>query len=116
VIIISNNIVCVNIAICKNIKFQRMREEMQMMKKYLVLCTEAAIQGLPWKTNLRSHMIENSINYSIKDLVDLQNGVLLDELRIAYDAMQAHIMQKCELCKARLLFKFKRGKNSLSFI
>jgi len=95
-----------------------MREEMQMMKKYLVLCTEAAIQGLPWKTNLRSHMIENSINYSIKDLVDLQNGALLDELRVAYDAMQAHIMQKCELCKARSLFKFKfkRGKSSLNSI
>ncbi|EZA58245.1 differentially expressed in FDCP 8 homolog isoform X2 [Ooceraea biroi] len=80
---------------------KRMREEMQMMKKYLVLCTEAAVQGLPWKTSLRSHMVENSSNYSVKDLVDLQNGVLLDELRITYDAMQTHIMQQCELCKAR---------------
>ncbi|KYN02862.1 Differentially expressed in FDCP 8 like protein [Cyphomyrmex costatus] len=80
---------------------KRMREEMQMMKKYLVLCVEACTQGLPWKIGLRTHMIENSGNYSIKDLIDLQNGILLDELRTAYDTMHAHITQQCELCKAR---------------
>ncbi|XP_029155293.1 differentially expressed in FDCP 8 homolog isoform X2 [Nylanderia fulva] len=80
---------------------KRMREEMQMMKKYLVLCLEACTQGLPWKIGLRTHMIENSGNYSIKDLIDLQSGILLDELRAAYDTMHAHITQQCELCKAR---------------
>ncbi|EGI68888.1 Differentially expressed in FDCP 8-like protein [Acromyrmex echinatior] len=80
---------------------KRMREEMQMMKKYLVLCVEACTQGLPWKIGLRTHMIENSGNYSIKDLIDLQSGILLDELRTAYDTMHAHITQQCELCKAR---------------
>lgn len=78
-----------------------MREEMQMMKRYLVLCMEACTQGLPWKIGLRTHMIENSGNYSIKDLIDLQSGILLDELRAAYDTMHAHITQQCELCKAR---------------
>ncbi|XP_018315476.1 differentially expressed in FDCP 8 homolog isoform X4 [Mycetomoellerius zeteki] len=80
---------------------KRMREEMQMMKKYLVLCVEACTQGLPWKIGLRTHMIENSGNYSIKDLIDLQSGILLDELRTAYDTMHAHITQQCDLCKAR---------------
>lgn len=80
---------------------KRMREEMQMMKKYLVLCLDACTQGLPWKIGLRTHMIENSGNYSIKDLIDLQSGILLDELRAAYDTMHAHITQQCELCKAR---------------
>lgn len=80
---------------------KRMREEMQMMKKYLVLCLDACTQGLPWKIGLRTHMIENSGNYSIKDLIDLQSGILLDELRAAYDTMLAHITQQCELCKAR---------------
>ncbi|KAM0731359.1 Differentially expressed in FDCP 8-like protein [Formica fusca] len=80
---------------------KRMRGEMQMMKRYLVLCLDACAQGLPWKIGLRTHMIENSGNYSIKDLIDLQNGILLDELRAAYDTMHAHITQQCELCKAR---------------
>ncbi|KAL6429182.1 hypothetical protein ACFW04_008134 [Cataglyphis niger] len=80
---------------------KRMRGEMQMMKRYLVLCLDACAQGLPWKIGLRTHMIENSSNYSIKDLIDLQSGILLDELRTAYDTMHAHITQQCQLCKAR---------------
>ncbi|XP_050456367.1 differentially expressed in FDCP 8 homolog isoform X2 [Cataglyphis hispanica] len=80
---------------------KRMRGEMQMMKRYLVLCLDACAQGLPWKIGLRTHMIENSGNYSIKDLIDLQSGILLDELRTAYDTMHAHITQQCQLCKAR---------------
>ena len=80
---------------------KKMREEMQMMKRYLVLCPEASNQGLPWKVGIRTHMIENSGNYSIKDLVDLNNGTLLEEIRAAYDVMHAHITEQCELCKAR---------------
>lgn len=72
-----------------------------MMKKYLVLCPEADFHGLPWRAGLRTHMIEHSGNYSIKDLVDLQSGVLMDEIRIAYDAMRNHITESCELCQAR---------------
>ncbi|XP_076547569.1 differentially expressed in FDCP 8 homolog isoform X2 [Osmia lignaria lignaria] len=80
---------------------KKMREEIQMMKRYLVLCLEASNQGLPWKVGIRTHMIENSGNYSIKDLVDLNNGTLLEEIRAAYDVMHAHITEQCELCKAR---------------
>lgn len=80
---------------------KRMREEMQMMKRYLVICSEANTQGLPWKIGLRTHIIENPGSYSIKDLIDLQSGVLLDEIRFAYDIMHTHITEQCELCKAR---------------
>ncbi|XP_003697326.1 differentially expressed in FDCP 8 homolog isoform X2 [Apis florea] len=80
---------------------KRMREEMQMMKRYLVLCPEANNKGLPWKIGIRTHMIENSGNYSIKDLIDLNNGMLLEEIRAAYDTMHTHITEQCELCKAR---------------
>ncbi|XP_076247674.1 differentially expressed in FDCP 8 homolog isoform X2 [Calliopsis andreniformis] len=80
---------------------KRMREEMQMMKRYLVLCPEANNLGLPWKIGIRTHMIENSGSYSIKDLIDLNSGTLLEEIRSAYDIMHAHITEQCELCKAR---------------
>ncbi|XP_053979256.1 differentially expressed in FDCP 8 homolog isoform X2 [Hylaeus volcanicus] len=80
---------------------KRMREEMQMMKRYLVLCSEATNQGLPWKIGMRTHMIENSGNYSIKDLVDLNNGILQEEIRAVYDTMHSHITEQCQLCKAR---------------
>lgn len=78
-----------------------MREEMQMMKRYLVLCPDANNQGLPWKIGIRSHMIENSGHYSIKDLVDLNNGTLLEEIRAAYHTMHTHITEQCKLCEAR---------------
>ncbi|KAK0161297.1 hypothetical protein PV327_009782 [Microctonus hyperodae] len=80
---------------------KRLREEMQMMKKYLVFCTDADHEGLPWRVGLRTHMIENSSNYSIKDLVDLQSGVLMDEIRLAYESMRNHITESCKLCRAR---------------
>ncbi|XP_063976986.1 differentially expressed in FDCP 8 homolog isoform X2 [Diachasmimorpha longicaudata] len=80
---------------------KRMREELQMMKKYLVFCPDADFQGLPWRVGLRTHMIENSANYSMKDLIDLQSGVLMEEISTAYDAMRNHITESCELCHAR---------------
>ena len=72
-----------------------------MMKQYLVVCPEASNQGLPWKSGLRTHMLEGSDNYSVKDLVDLQNGILMDEIQMSYNAMKTHITEFCELCKAR---------------
>lgn len=80
---------------------KRIREEMQMMKHYLVLCPEASNQGLPWKIGIRTHLIENSENYSIKDILDLNNGTLQEEIRAVYDTMHAHITEQCQLCKAR---------------
>lgn len=74
-----------------------------MMKKYLVFCSEANKQGLPWKIGIRTHLIESVDNYSIRDLVDLQTGTLIDEIRSAYDQMHLHITESCALCKARCL-------------
>lgn len=72
-----------------------------MMKKYLVFCSAADSLGLPWRIGLRTHMLENSANYSIKDLVDLESGILIEELRVAYDSMRIHITESCQLCRAR---------------
>lgn len=72
-----------------------------MMKQYLVVCPEAPNKGLPWKSGLRTHMLESSINYSVQDLVDLHSGVLMDEIQSAYDSMKTHITETCKLCKAR---------------
>lgn len=72
-----------------------------MMKIYLVVCSEASNQGLPWKSGLRTHMLESSSNYSVKDLADLQSGVLINEIESAYNTMKSHITETCERCKAR---------------
>ncbi|XP_033210061.1 differentially expressed in FDCP 8 homolog isoform X2 [Belonocnema kinseyi] len=80
---------------------KRLREELQMMKHYLVLCPEAIDQGLPWRVGLRTHFLENSGSYSVKDLVDLQSGLLMEELRTAHDNMKNHITEDCQLCKGR---------------
>ncbi|XP_058792983.1 differentially expressed in FDCP 8 homolog isoform X2 [Phymastichus coffea] len=80
---------------------KRLREELQMMKQYLVVCPDASNQGLPWKSGLRTHMLESSINYSVKDLIDLHSGVLMDEIQVAYDSMKNHITETCQLCRGR---------------
>lgn len=80
---------------------KKLREELQMMKRYLVFCTDANNQGLPWRAGLRPHLVENSSSYAIKDLVDLQNGTLVEEIRTAYEAMRTHITNNCGLCRAR---------------
>lgn len=72
-----------------------------MMKRYLIVCPEASSHGLPWKSGLRTHMLEGSGNYSVKDFIDIQSGVLIDELQSAYNTMKAHITETCQLCKAR---------------
>lgn len=77
-----------------------------MMKQYLVVCPEANNQGLPWKSGLRTHMLESSSHYSIKDLVDLENGILVDEIQVAYNAMKTHITETCGLCKARFVLQY----------
>lgn len=74
---------------------------MQLMKRYLVLCSIANNQGLPWKAGLPTHMIESPANYSIKDILDLCNGTLIETLRDAYNTMHLHITEQCKLCKAR---------------
>ena len=81
--------------------FQRLRDELQMMKQYLVICPDANNQGLPWKCGLRTHFLENSNSYSIKDIINLQCGTLMDEVQIAVDLMRTHITETCKLCKAR---------------
>lgn len=72
-----------------------------MIKRYLIFCPDANNQGLPWRAGLRPHLIENSNSYAIKDLIDLQNGTLIEEIRAAYDAMRKHVTETCDLCKAR---------------
>lgn len=72
-----------------------------MMKQYLVTCPEASNQGLPWKCGLRTHMLESSSNYSVKDLADLQSGDLINEIELAYNSMKSHISETCALCKER---------------
>ncbi|XP_046587359.1 differentially expressed in FDCP 8 homolog isoform X2 [Neodiprion lecontei] len=79
----------------------KLREELQMIKRYLVFCPNADNEGLPWRAGLRSHMVENSGSYAIKDLIDLQNGTLIEEIRAAHDAMRKHVAENCDLCRAR---------------
>ncbi|XP_043464222.1 differentially expressed in FDCP 8 homolog [Leptopilina heterotoma] len=80
---------------------KRLREELQMMKQYLIVCSEANNQGLPWRVGLRTHFLESAGNYSVKDLVDLQSGVLMEELRTAHESMRNHVTNSCQLCKGR---------------
>lgn len=72
-----------------------------MMKQYLIVCSKANNHGLPWRVGIRTHFLESAGNYSVKDLVDLQSGILMEELRTAHDSMRNHITNSCQLCKGR---------------
>ena len=49
----------------------------------------------------RQHFVDSADTYSIQDLMDLNNDVLLPEVSKIHALFLAHIKADCELCRAR---------------
>jgi len=75
--------------------FQRIREEITMMKEYFMTCREASNQKLLRLLEERQHFVENSYMYSLEDLVDVQNGTLIKFLDGVYSQFVKHIREDC---------------------
>ncbi|XP_030761210.1 differentially expressed in FDCP 8 homolog [Sitophilus oryzae] len=79
---------------------RRLRQELQGLQKYLVVCRKAQEEHLLWKCD-RPYLIDNIDMYSLQDLMDTQSGDLLSKLNNLVDLFSAHVRNDCEICKGR---------------
>ncbi|XP_046555289.1 LOW QUALITY PROTEIN: differentially expressed in FDCP 8 homolog A-like [Haliotis rubra] len=85
-------------------EIKKLREEMLVMKKYILLCPSAMKTKLLLLLQARQHFVESSDIYSMKDLMDTDRYALLSELAQIHSAWAQHIKTDCELCQARGFF------------
>ncbi|XP_050303910.1 differentially expressed in FDCP 8 homolog isoform X2 [Anthonomus grandis grandis] len=77
---------------------KRLRQELQGIKKYLVVCRKASDEHLVWKCE-RPHLMDNVDMYSLQDLVDTYSGDLPSMLHELVDIYSKHIKVDCDICK-----------------
>ncbi|XP_071120804.1 differentially expressed in FDCP 8 homolog isoform X1 [Mytilus edulis] len=80
---------------------KKLREELLIMKKYLLLCKNAMSEKFLLMLKGRQHFVENSDVYSMQDFLDIQSDKLLGDLATIHSAWAQHIKTDCELCRAR---------------
>lgn len=80
---------------------KKLREEILIMKKYLLLCKTAMNERFLLMLKDRQHFVENSDVYSMQDFLDVQSDKLLGELATTHSAWAQHIKTDCQLCQAR---------------
>lgn len=79
---------------------RKLREEILIMKKYFLECTDALrTDRLLCQLSERQHFVENSDMYSLQDLIDLANDVLLPEITKIHANFAQHIKTDCEKCR-----------------
>ncbi|KAF5287328.1 hypothetical protein FQR65_LT02201 [Abscondita terminalis] len=80
---------------------KRLRNELNGMRKYLLVCRNATENHLIWKKVDKPHIIESPNLYSLQDLVDTQSGELPTKLHEILQVFSEHIKVLCEVCKGR---------------
>lgn len=80
---------------------RRMREEILIMKKYFLSCQDALESKLLLQLQQRQHFVENSDIYSLQDLIDVAEDVLLPELAKIHSSFAQHIKTDCQRCQAK---------------
>ena len=72
-----------------------------LMKKYLTLCRVASEEKLLLHLVSRQHFVDGPNLYSVQDLLDVKNGVLLPFLQRIIAIFAEHIKKTCVLCRAK---------------
>ncbi|CAH1779563.1 unnamed protein product, partial [Owenia fusiformis] len=80
---------------------KKLREEILIMKKYFLSCPAALESKLLLQLQGRQHFVENSDMYSLQDLLDVVEDVLLPELAKIHASFAQHIKTDCQLCQAK---------------
>ncbi|XP_053384754.1 differentially expressed in FDCP 8 homolog [Mercenaria mercenaria] len=83
---------------------KKLREELLIMKRYILLCSLAMKSKLLLQLKNRQHFVENSDIYSMKDLIDIQKDTLLPELAQVHSSWAQHIKTDCEVNRGSLIF------------
>ncbi|XP_005091069.2 differentially expressed in FDCP 8 homolog [Aplysia californica] len=81
-------------------EIKKLREEMMIMKKYILSCPSAMAAKLLLLLAKRQHFVECSDRYSMQDLLDAED-VLVPELVNVHSTWAQHIKVDCELCQGR---------------
>ncbi|XP_065161432.1 differentially expressed in FDCP 8 homolog isoform X2 [Atheta coriaria] len=80
---------------------RRTRIELNLMRKYLLVCREAQKDHLLWKSVDTPHLIETTDLYSLVDLYEASNGELPSKLLNWASIFIKHIKETCEVCRGR---------------
>lgn len=75
--------------------FQKLREDILMMKTYFLTCHAALEEKLLLQLQDRQHFVESSKIYSLQDLIDVSTGHLLSYLQKVHASYVTHITQDC---------------------
>ncbi|KAL8609083.1 hypothetical protein ACOMHN_033676 [Nucella lapillus] len=82
---------------------KHLREELLMMKRYIMACPTAMGNKLLLQLASRPHFVESSHRFSLQDLLD-SDDVLIPELVQVHSAWARHIKTDCDLCQGRGYF------------
>jgi len=78
-----------------------LREQILMMKKYMTSCRIATEERLLLTLRNRQHFVDNCDIYSLQDLIDLNDNLLLDELTRKHTTFSKHIKFDCLRCQGK---------------
>jgi len=78
----------------------RQRKLLLSMKKYLMVCRIAQEERILTQLHERQHFVDTAHMYSLQDLLDINNGVLVEYLNSRLSIFQNHITS-CVLCLAK---------------
>lgn len=96
-------------------EIKRLREEILIMKKYLVTCREALERKLLLQLKEKQHFVDSDNIYSLQDLIDINSGSLLAFLTKTHSVFFTHIKEECELCEAKGFVCEICGKDEVIF-
>ncbi|XP_077864186.1 differentially expressed in FDCP 8 homolog, partial [Saccoglossus kowalevskii] len=82
-------------------QIRKLREDILIMKLYFLSCKNALESRILLLLKERQHFVDNSEIYSLQDLKDTNDGVLLSELHEIHTEFAKHIKQDCQLCQAK---------------
>lgn len=81
---------------------KKLRQDILLMKTYLVTCREAREQKLVWhQFSDRTHFLQDSEMFSLRDLVEINAGTLVPQLESAINIFIKHIKQDCAICSGQ---------------
>ena len=78
----------------------KLRQQLLLMKKYLMVCRIAGEERLLTVLQDRQHFVDNSEMFSYQDLLDINSGVLQNYLETVFNQFKSHIIT-CMLCMAK---------------
>lgn len=80
---------------------KKLRTNLNDMRRYLCECRIATTtKMLENAIGSKRHLIQNVNMYSIGDLIDVENGAIVEFLNKAFATFEQHI-RKCELCSGK---------------